>query len=142
MKHIFKVAAVVLAAMTADSCSNNKFKVEGQIANAGDSVLYFENVGLEGIEVLDSVTLGGDGSFAFSGDPAEALDTCFARAEAQPLDRLRPEAAARTIVRVALQKRRVKPYYAIGFSYKFLVLLDSLLPCRLVRWLLFQLYGK
>ena len=62
----------MLAAMTAASCSNNKFKVEGQIANAGDSVLYFENVGLEGIQVLDSVKLGSDGSFAFSGDPTEA----------------------------------------------------------------------
>ena len=72
MKHIFKVAAVILAAMTAASCSNNKFNVEGQIANAGDSVLYFENVGLEGIQVLDSVKLSGDGSFAFSGDPTEA----------------------------------------------------------------------
>ena len=72
MKHIFKVAAVILAAMTAASCSNNKFNVEGQIANAGDSVLYFENVGLEGIQVLDSVKLGGDGNFAFSGDPTEA----------------------------------------------------------------------
>ena len=72
MKHIFKVAAVILAAMTAASCSNNKFNVEGQIANANDSVLYFENVGLEGIQVLDSVKLGGDGNFAFSGDPTEA----------------------------------------------------------------------
>ena len=72
MNHIFKVAAVVLAAMTAASCSNNKFKVEGQIANAGDLVLYFENVGLEGIQVLDSVKLSSDGSFAFSGDPTEA----------------------------------------------------------------------
>ena len=72
MKHIFKVAAVILAAMTAASCSNNKFNVEGQIANAGDSVLYFENVGLEGIQVLDSVKLGGDGNFAFSGNPTEA----------------------------------------------------------------------
>lgn len=72
MKHIFKLVAVVLAAMTAASCSNNKFNVEGQIANAGDSVLYFENVGLEGIQVLDSVKLGGDGNFAFSGDPTEA----------------------------------------------------------------------
>jgi peroxiredoxin len=72
MNNIFKVAAVVLAAMTAASCSNNKFNVEGQIANAGDSVLYFENVGLEGIQVLDSVKLSGDGNFAFSGDPTEA----------------------------------------------------------------------
>ena len=72
MNNIFKVAAVILAAMTAASCSNNKFNVEGQIANAGDSVLYFENVGLEGIQVLDSVKLGDDGNFAFSGDPTEA----------------------------------------------------------------------
>ena len=53
-----------------------------------------------------------------------------------------PEEAAKTIVRVALMRGRVKPYYAIGFSYKCLVLLDSLLPCRSVRWLLYQLYGK
>ena len=66
------MAAVVLAVMAAASCSNNKFKVEGQIANAGDSVLYFENVGLEGIQVLDSVKLSADGAFAFSGDPTEA----------------------------------------------------------------------
>ena len=72
MKHICKMAAVMLAVVAAASCSDNKFKVEGQIANAGDSVLYFENVGLEGIQVLDSVTLGSDGSFTFSGDPTEA----------------------------------------------------------------------
>ena len=62
----------MLAAVTMASCSNNKFRVEGQIANAVDSVLYFENVGLEDIQVLDSVKLSGDGSFAFSGDPTEA----------------------------------------------------------------------
>ena len=65
-----------------------------------------------------------------------------ARMEKDEMNGMSPEAAARTIVRVALQKRRVKPYYAIGLSYKFLVLLDSLLPCRPVRWLLYQLYGK
>ena len=72
MMKIVSKLAVVLAAMTAASCSNNKFNVEGQIANANDSVLYFENVGLEGIQVLDSVKLSGDGNFAFSGDPTEA----------------------------------------------------------------------
>ena len=55
---------------------------------------------------------------------------------------MRPEDAAKTIVRVALQKGRVKPYYTIGFAYKALVFLDRLLPCRAVRWLLYQLYGK
>ena len=66
MNHICKVAAVVLAAVAAASCSSNKFKVEGQIANAADSVLYFENVGLEGINVIDSVKLSDNGNFSFS----------------------------------------------------------------------------
>ena len=63
---------MVLAAMAVASCDNNKFRVEGEISNAKDSVLYFESVGLEGIQVLDSVKLGDNGSFAFSGDATEA----------------------------------------------------------------------
>ena len=43
-----------------------KFTVEGQIENAKDSVLYFENVGLEGINVLDSIKLDNNGNFSFS----------------------------------------------------------------------------
>jgi len=74
MKHIWKAAAMMLAAVAIASCSDNKFHVEGQIANAGDSVLYFENVGLEGIQVLDSAKLGSDGNFAFSGEAPEAPD--------------------------------------------------------------------
>ena len=66
MKHIWKAAVVYVAAMTIASCDNNKFTVEGQIGNAKDSVLYFENVGLEGINVLDSVKLDDHGSFSFS----------------------------------------------------------------------------
>ena len=66
MKPIYKAAAVVLAALSVASCDNNKFTVEGQIANAKDSVLYFENVGLEGINVLDSVKLNEAGDFSFS----------------------------------------------------------------------------
>ena len=72
MKHIFKAAAVVLAALSVASCNNNKFTVEGQISGAKDSVLYFENVGLEGINVLDSVKLGDTGDFSFSQDANQA----------------------------------------------------------------------
>ena len=61
-----------MAALTVASCSNNKFKVEGEIANAADSVLYFENVGLEGINTLDSVKLSDGGSFSFSQEAPEA----------------------------------------------------------------------
>ena len=72
MKHIFKTAASLLAAGLIASCTGNQFKVEGQIANAADSVLYFENVGLEGVQVLDSVKLSDGGDFAFSGNATEA----------------------------------------------------------------------
>ena len=65
MKHMRKAAAMMLAALTIASCSDNKFTVEGQIGNAKDSVLYFENVGLEGINVLDSVKLNDAGDFSF-----------------------------------------------------------------------------
>ena len=66
MKHIWKAAAILTAAFTIASCDNKKFTVEGQIDNAKDSVLYFENVGLEGIQVLDSVKLNDSGNFSFS----------------------------------------------------------------------------
>ena len=66
MKNIWKAAAVILAATTIASCDNNKFHVEGEITNAKDSVLYFENVGIEEISLLDSVKLGEDGHFSFS----------------------------------------------------------------------------
>ena len=56
---------MILATLTIASCSDNKFTVEGQISNAKDSVLYFENVGLEGINVLDSVKLDDGGDFSF-----------------------------------------------------------------------------
>ena len=64
--HIWKTASVVLAAIAIASCGNKKFNVEGQITNAKDSVLYFENVGLEGINILDSVKLSDKGDFSFS----------------------------------------------------------------------------
>ena len=64
------VAAAVLTMLAA--CGGKEFKVEGEVANAKDSVLYFENVGLEGISVLDSVRLGDDGRFAFSEAAPEA----------------------------------------------------------------------
>ena len=66
MKHLWKATLLFVAAMTIASCNDKKFTVEGQITNAKDSVLYFENVGLEGVNVLDSVKLDDSGDFAFS----------------------------------------------------------------------------
>ena len=64
------MAAVVALALTA--CSEKKFHVEGQIAGAQDSLLYLENLGLDGVQVVDSVRLGADGDFSFSGEEQEA----------------------------------------------------------------------
>jgi len=66
MKHIWKAAAIAVAALSIASCNDKKFTVEGLITNAQDSVLYFENVGLEGINVIDSVKLDDKGDFTFS----------------------------------------------------------------------------
>jgi peroxiredoxin len=48
------------------ACNNKKFHVEGAIANAKDSILYFENMSLKGPVTVDSVKLSADGSFSFS----------------------------------------------------------------------------
>ena len=65
-----------------------------------------------------------------------------ARMEKDEIGGMDPRAAAKTIVRVALKKGRVKPHYVIGFEYKLLALLGRILPCRPVRWILYQMYAK
>ena len=67
-----KYVIAALVALTMASCGEKKFHVEGNITNAKDSVLYFENIALTGIDVLDSVKLGDDGAFSFSGAQTEA----------------------------------------------------------------------
>lgn len=66
------MAAVTCGALCAVSCTQKKFHVDGTIANAKDSILYFENMGLNGPVVLDSVRLGEDGAFAFSEKATDA----------------------------------------------------------------------
>ena len=70
------------------------------------------------------------------------ISASVAKMEKDEQNGMAPEAAAKTIAKVALKQGRVKPFYTIGLTYKCLVLLDHLLPCRAVRWLLYQLYGK
>jgi len=64
------MASAVAAVLAA--CGGEKFHVEGSVAGAADSVLYFEHVGLNGYALLDTVRLDSDGRFAFSGDAPEA----------------------------------------------------------------------
>ncbi len=65
-------AVAALAAVTLGSCDDKKFRVDGSITDAKDSVLYFENMSLDGPVVIDSVKLGGDGEFSFSEKSPEA----------------------------------------------------------------------
>lgn len=60
------LAVAALATVLLGSCDNRKFHVDGTIAEAKDSVLYFENMSLDGPVTVDSVKLGDDGAFSFS----------------------------------------------------------------------------
>lgn len=64
----FPLAALALALLCLASCTGEKFHVTGTIADAKDSVLYFENMSLSGPVVADSAKLGEDGSFSFEGE--------------------------------------------------------------------------
>ena len=64
-KVVYLLLALVMIGLGA--CDNGpKFKVQGEVTGAGDKTLYLEASGLEGIVLLDSVKLGGNGSFSFS----------------------------------------------------------------------------
>ena len=67
-----KYVVVALAVLGMASCSEKKFHVEGSITNAKDSVLYLENIGLMGPEVIDSVRLDADGKFSLAGQAQQA----------------------------------------------------------------------
>lgn len=72
MKKVLARLSFAAVALAFASCGGSQFKIEGNITEAGDSVVYFENVGIESTEVIDSVVLSDDGSFTFTGDASEA----------------------------------------------------------------------
>lgn len=61
-----------MAALLFASCGGNKFHVSGNITEAKDSMLYFENMSLDGPVAVDSVKLSADGTFSFSDDAPSA----------------------------------------------------------------------
>lgn len=63
---------MMLAAIIITSCGGKKFHVDGNITEAADSILYFENMSLDGPVTVDSVKLSDDGSFSFSDDAPSA----------------------------------------------------------------------
>ena len=66
------MAVVAIAAITLTACNNKKYHIEGEISQAQDSMLYFENMSLNGPVVVDSTKLDANGHFNFSGEAAQA----------------------------------------------------------------------
>lgn len=70
IRHLSTWAVAATAALCVTSfvasCTEKKFHVSGTITDAKDSLLYFENMGLNGPVTVDSVRLGEDGTFSFS----------------------------------------------------------------------------
>jgi peroxiredoxin len=66
------IAAFALALLAFSSCGNKKFHVNGNITDATDSTLYFENMSLDGPVVMDSIKLDKDGAFDFSEKATDA----------------------------------------------------------------------
>lgn len=65
-RNIIKNAlCAILAIAGLASCSGEQFHIEGNITGAKDSILYFENMSLEGPVLVDSTKLTDDGHFMF-----------------------------------------------------------------------------
>lgn len=71
-KNIITSLGIAAIGMLMTACSGNKFHVEGEISNAKDSTLYFENISLQGPIVVDSVKLSDDGKFTFAAEAQDA----------------------------------------------------------------------
>ena len=65
-------AVMGVAVLSLASCAEKKFRVSGTITQAKDSVLYLENMSLNGPKAVDSVKLDENGEFEFSQKAPEA----------------------------------------------------------------------
>lgn len=66
------MCTLALMAAMLTSCNNKKFHINGTVSEAKDSVLYLENMSLDGPVVVDSVKLDDKGAFSFSGKAPDA----------------------------------------------------------------------
>lgn len=76
---IYSAAVIMVAALTFTSCNNKKFHITGNITEATDSMLYLENLSLNGPVKIDSVKLGEDGAFAFDENAMDSITPEFYR---------------------------------------------------------------
>ena len=76
---IYSAAVIMVAALAFTSCNNKKFHINGNITEATDSMLYLENLSLNGPVKIDSVKLGKDGAFAFDENAMDSITPEFYR---------------------------------------------------------------
>ena len=76
---IYSAAVIMVAALAFTSCNNKKFHINGNITEATDSMLYLENLSLNGPVKIDSVKLGEDGAFAFNENAMDSITPEFYR---------------------------------------------------------------
>ncbi|GAA6529071.1 MAG: AhpC/TSA family protein [Prevotella sp.] len=75
----FTTIVLVGAALAVTSCSSKKFHIEGNITNAKDSMLYLENISLNGPVKIDSMKLDEKGAFDFTESAADSVCPNFYR---------------------------------------------------------------
>ena len=76
---IYSAAVIMVAALAFTSCNNKKFHINGNITEATDSMLYLENLSLNGPVKIDSMKLGEDGAFAFDENAMDSITPEFYR---------------------------------------------------------------
>ncbi len=69
-KTLTRVAWAAAIALTLVSCGQKRAQITGNITEAKDSVLYLDNMSLDGPQAIDSVRLGDDGAFTMKALPA------------------------------------------------------------------------
>ena len=79
ISRLYSVAVIMVAALAFTSCNNKKFHINGNITEAKDSMLYLENISLNGPVKIDSVKLGEDGAFAFEENAMDSITPEFYR---------------------------------------------------------------
>ena len=79
ISRLFSMAVIMVAALAITSCNNKKFHISGNITDAKDSMLYLENISLNGPVKVDSVKLGEDGAFCFDENALDSITPDFYR---------------------------------------------------------------
>lgn len=69
---LFYTAVLGVAVLSLGSCTEKKFNINGTITQAKDSVLYLENMSLNGPKAVDSVKLDENGNFEFKQQAPDA----------------------------------------------------------------------